>query len=59
MYVYVQVLGAPELSKITGTRTTGCCSIPEPRVHALDSATIEDEDDAGGIYDADDLEVIP
>jgi hypothetical protein len=31
----------------------------EPRVDAPDSATIEDEDDAGGIYDADDLEVIP
>ncbi len=28
MYVYVQMLDAPELSKITGTRTTGCCSIP-------------------------------
>jgi hypothetical protein len=31
----------------------------EPRVDALDSATIDDEDDAGGIYEADELEVIP
>ena len=30
----------------------------KPRVDALDSATIEDEDDAGGIYEADELEVI-
>jgi hypothetical protein len=26
---------------------------------ALDSTTIDDEDDAGGIYEADDLEVVP
>ena len=26
---------------------------------ALDTATIEDEDDAGGIYDAQDLDAIP
>jgi hypothetical protein len=32
---------------------------PDPAVDALDRATSEDEDDAGGIYDADDLEVIP
>ncbi len=31
----------------------------DPDVDALDSATIEDEDDAGGIYDTDDLELIP
>ena len=31
----------------------------EPPVDALDTATIEDEDDAGGIYDAQDLDVIP
>ena len=31
----------------------------EPAVDALDGATIEDEDDAGGIYDAQDLDVIP
>ena len=31
----------------------------DPRVDALDSATIDDEDDAGGIYEADELEVIP
>jgi hypothetical protein len=31
----------------------------EPAVDALDTATIEDEDDAGGIYDAQDLDVIP
>ena len=31
----------------------------EPAVDALDGATVEDEDDAGGIYDAQDLDVIP
>jgi hypothetical protein len=30
----------------------------EPDADPLDSATIEDEDDAGGIYEAEDLEVI-
>jgi hypothetical protein len=30
----------------------------EPAVDALDRATVEDEDDAGGIYEADDLEVV-
>jgi len=30
----------------------------DPAVDALDNATIEDEDDAGGIYEADELEVI-
>ena len=30
----------------------------DPAVDALDRETPEDEDDAGGIYDADDLEVI-
>jgi hypothetical protein len=32
---------------------------PEPAVDALDSSTIDDEDDAGGIYDAEHLEHIP
>jgi hypothetical protein len=31
----------------------------EPAEDALDVGTIEDEDDAGGIYDAEDLEIIP
>jgi hypothetical protein len=31
----------------------------EPAVDALDTATVEDEDDAGGIYDPQDLDVIP
>lgn len=30
----------------------------EPLVDPLDSATVDDEDDAGGVYDAQDLEVI-
>jgi hypothetical protein len=30
----------------------------EPAVDALDRDTVENEDDAGGIYDADDLEVV-
>ncbi len=30
----------------------------DPAVDALDRETIEDEDDAGGIYDAEDLDVI-
>jgi hypothetical protein len=30
----------------------------EPAADPLDSATIEDEDDAGGVYEAEDLEVI-
>ena len=31
----------------------------EPPADVLDTTTIDDEDDAGGIYEADDLEVIP
>ena len=31
----------------------------EPAVDALDGATVQDEDDAGGIYEAQDLDVIP
>ena len=31
----------------------------EPPADALDSTTVSYEDDAGGIYEADDLEVIP
>jgi hypothetical protein len=31
----------------------------EPPADALDRTTIDDEDDAGGIYEADDLEVVP
>ena len=31
----------------------------DPAVDALDSATVQDEDNAGGIYEGDDLEVIP
>ena len=31
----------------------------DPAVDALDVDTVDDEDDAGGIYDAEDLEVIP
>jgi hypothetical protein len=31
----------------------------DPAADALDRDTTDDEDDAGGIYDADDLEVIP
>ncbi len=30
----------------------------EPPVDALDRTTVDDEDDAGGIYDAGDLEVV-
>jgi hypothetical protein len=30
----------------------------EPPADALDSTTIDDEDDAGGIYEAEDLEVV-
>jgi hypothetical protein len=31
----------------------------EPPADPLDTTTIDDEDDAGGIYVADDLEVVP
>jgi hypothetical protein len=31
----------------------------EPPADALDTTTIDHEDDAGGIYDAEDLEVLP
>jgi len=31
----------------------------EPAEDALDRTTIEDEDDAGGIYDAEELEAVP
>ena len=30
----------------------------EPAADPLDSTTVEDEDDAGGIYEADELEVV-
>lgn len=31
----------------------------EPAEDAVDRGTIEDEDDAGGIYDAEELEAVP
>jgi hypothetical protein len=55
----VQVVVAPESSTTRARSRYRILFCAEPAVDALDSSTIEDEDDAGGIYDAEHAEHIP
>ena len=57
----VRVLATGRLARIIEDRGHSRYRVlfySEPVADALDTTTVEDEDDAGGIYHADDLEVV-